>query len=124
VIDGDDDPDVALIARPAATARGRVVDEDGKPWASLDVFAVVEVGLPAVGRDRAPGAGQMVLTDADGRFTAAGLPVGATCRFWSYAPGTNHEASHRVLVKDARSLEVPPLVIDRLRPPPALPGRR
>ena len=73
VIDGDDDQDVALIARPAATARGRVVDEDGKPWASLDVYAVVEVGLPAVGRDRAPGAGQTVLTDDDGRFTAAGL---------------------------------------------------
>ncbi len=124
VIDGDDDPDIALIARPAATARGRVVDENGKPWASLDVYAVVEVGLPAIGRDRAPGAGQMVLTDDDGRFTAAGLPVGTTCRFWSYAPGTNREASHRALVKDTRPFEVPPLVIDRPQPLPASPGRR
>ncbi len=116
VIDGDDDQDVALIARPAATARGRVVDEDGKPWASLDVYAVVEVGLPAVGRDRPPGAGQMVLTDDDGRFTASGLPVGTTCRFWSYAPGTNSEASHRTLVKAARPFEIPPLVIRRPGP--------
>ncbi len=54
VIAGDDDQDINLLVRPAATARGRVVDENGKPWAAVNVYCVVEVGLPAVGRDGAP----------------------------------------------------------------------
>jgi hypothetical protein len=115
VIDEDDDREVTLVARPAATARGRVVDENGKPWASLDVYYVVEAGLPAVGRDGPPGAGQSVTTDDDGRFTAAGLPVGATCDFRAYAPGASNMASRRMEVTEPRPFEVAPLVIPRGR---------
>ncbi len=49
---------------------------------------LVEVGLPAVGRDGPPGAGQMVLTDQDGRFTAPGLPPGSPGRLQSRWPGS------------------------------------
>jgi hypothetical protein len=115
VIDGDDDRELDLVARPAATARGRVVDEDGKPWASIDVYCVVEAGLPSVGRDKPPGAGQSVTTDGDGRFTASGLPVGATCRFWTFGPGARDDPSHRIDIKDTRPLDVPPLIMPRRR---------
>jgi RNA polymerase sigma factor (sigma-70 family) len=124
VIGGDHDGEVTLVAQPAATARGRVVDEDGKPWASVDVYYVVEVGLPAVGRDGPPGAGQSVTTDDDGRFTAPGLPVGATCRFWTYAPGARDDPSRRIEIEDTGPLEVPPLVIRRPRPPDLKPVPR
>jgi RNA polymerase sigma factor (sigma-70 family) len=116
VIDGDDDREINLVARPATTARGRVVDEHGKPWAGVDVYCVVEAGLPARGRDGPPGAGQSVTTDDDGRFAASGLPVGATCHFRADASGAGSTQSGRIEVKDARPIEVPPLVIDRPRP--------
>jgi RNA polymerase sigma factor (sigma-70 family) len=124
VIGGDHDGEVTLVAQPAATARGRVVDEDGKPWVGIDVYCVVEVGLPAVGRDGPPGAGQSVTTDGDGRFTALGLPVGATCRVRAYAPDLGDSPSHRIEVKDTRPLNLPPMVINRPRPADPKPGPR
>jgi len=47
VVDGAEDSEKTLVARPAVTARGRVVDGIGKPCASVDVSYVVEVDLPA-----------------------------------------------------------------------------
>jgi protocatechuate 3,4-dioxygenase beta subunit len=117
VVAAGDDREVTLIARTAAIARGRVLDETGKPWASADVGCHVEVGLPAVGRDGAPGAGQLFRTDDDGRFTAPGLPVGAICNFWATATGARNMPTRRIEVKDTRPIEVPPLVIERPRPP-------
>ncbi len=124
VIAGDDDRELTLVAGPAATARGRVVDETGKPWASINVGSHVEVGLPAVGRNGRPGAGELLLTDDDGRFTAKGLPVGATCGFWASAPGAGSTPSHRVVIENTRPFELPPLVIDRPRPRESKPGPR
>jgi hypothetical protein len=115
VIGGDHDGEVTLVAQPAATARGRVVDENGKPWASIEVSCVVEVGLPAVGRDEPPGAGESVTTDDDGRFTARGLLVGSTCHFWTSAPGGSQAMPRRIEVKDNRPFEIAPLVIPRGR---------
>jgi hypothetical protein len=113
VIDGDDDREWPLVAQPATIARGRVVDEEGKPWASVNVTYAVDVGLPAVGRDEPPGAVQSVLTDADGRFTAPGLPIGTSCQFRAYAPAGRDAPVLRVEVRDARPIDVPPLVIKR-----------
>jgi hypothetical protein len=124
VAGGEDDREITLIARSAATARGRVVDEAGRPWASVDVFYVVEAGLPAVGRDGPPGAGQRVRTDDDGRFTALGLPVGTPCRISAHAPGAGRPPARRIEVKDARPVEVPPFIIDRPRPAATKPGPR
>ena len=45
-VDDKDDREVAIVAGPAATARGRVVDENGKPWASATVAYHVEIGPP------------------------------------------------------------------------------
>jgi RNA polymerase sigma factor (sigma-70 family) len=120
VIDGKDAPQVTIVARPAATARGRVVDEDGKPWASVNIRYSVEVGLPAVGVSLPPGADQVILTDDDGRFTATGLPVGTKCYVYAYYATASNHPSRRIEVKDTRPFEVPPLVMDR---PGHLPDR-
>ena len=80
-VDDKDDREVAIIAGPAATARGRVVDEDGKPWASGNVAYYVEIGPPGAGMVAPVAATQVVLTDDDGRFIAPGLPVGTTVLF-------------------------------------------
>ncbi len=76
VVDGQGDREVAIIAGPAATARGRVVDEDGKPWVSGNVVYYR-------GTRRRPQVRQEVLTDDDGRYVASGLPVGTRCSFYS-----------------------------------------
>jgi hypothetical protein len=120
VVDGKDTPQVTIVARPAATARGRVVDEEGKPWASVNIRYSVEVGLPAVGVSLPPGADQVILTDDDGRFTAPGLPVGTKCYVYAYYTTASNHPSRRIEVKDTRPFEVPPLVMDR---PGHLPDR-
>ena len=35
-----------IVAVPAASARGRVLDSNGKPWASVNVVYYAEVGPP------------------------------------------------------------------------------
>ena len=66
---------------PCAVARGRVVDEDGKPVAELPVNVTVDKvdksdnwHRPLVG----------TVTDKDGRFEAV-LAPGTTCRVWHYS---------------------------------------
>jgi hypothetical protein len=126
IIGGDDERERPIIARPATTARGRVIDDKGQPCAGASVAYVIDdadegqAGRPATGRDAPPGAVQSVLTDADGRFTALGLPIGATCEFRAFAPAGRDQAVRRIAVKDGQPIEVPPLI---LRRPPANPVR-
>ena len=81
----------SIVAGPAATARGRVVDEDGKPWASATVAYYVEIGPPGAGMVAPHAATQVVLTDDDGRFIAAGLPVGTRCYFYAHFPAAANQ---------------------------------
>ena len=120
VVDKVDDREFTIVAGPAATARGRVVDESGKPWASVNVTYTVVVAFDGADTKEAY-ARQVVLTDDDGRFTAPGLPVGTRCYFSAQAPGASNVPSRRIEVKDARPFEIPPLVIDRPRPRPPVP---
>ncbi len=113
VADDKDDRDLTIVAGPATTARGRVVDENGKPFVSINVNYYVEVGRASIC--------QMVLTDDDGRFIAPGLPARTRCNFYAYHLGAQHQPSRRMEVKDVRPFEVPPLVIDRPVPLPASP---
>jgi hypothetical protein len=116
VVDNPEGHEVAIVARPATTAHGRVVDQNGKPWASTNVVYYVEVDSARIRQE--------VLTDADGRFTAPGLPVGTKCDFYAYAPGASNCPSRSMEVKDAQPFEVPPLVVDRPRPLSTAPGPR
>jgi hypothetical protein len=116
VVVDKDDREITIVTGPATTARGRVVDENGKPWASVNVVYSVEVGSASLS--------QVVLTGDDGRFTAPGLPAGTNCDFSVDSPGAANRPPRRMEVKDAHPLEVPPLVIDRPRPLPAAPGPR
>jgi hypothetical protein len=101
------------VARPATTARGRVVDQDGKPWASINVVYWTDVGLPADGRDGPPGAVQSVITDADGRFTAPGLPIGRRCVFQAYSPKGRENTAVRASVEDGQAVALAPMVLRR-----------
>ncbi len=83
-VDTQEAREIVIVARPAATARGRVVDEKGKPWASLNVSYCC--GIRVADNDlRFPG--QVLVTDGEGRFEAPGLPTGLTCTFYAYHPG-------------------------------------
>ncbi len=106
-----EDREITVIAGPATTARGRVVDEHGKPWAAVKVGYSVEVGPAAVRQD--------VLTDNDGRYTAPGLPARSKCYFYVDDHLGQNQPSRRIEVKDAQPLEVPPLVMDQPLPLPA-----
>ncbi len=123
VVEDKDDRDLTIVVGPAATARGRVVDEKGKPWVSVTVDCTVEVGSGSISLH--------VLTDDDGRFTAPGLPPGSTCLFDVFFPGirddltprfeVKFDPTPRVEVKDAQPYEVPPIVVRRPIPLPVSP---
>jgi Carboxypeptidase regulatory-like domain len=113
VVEDKDDRELTIVAGPATTARGRVVDENGKPWASVRVIYVVNVGSGAISL--------RVLTDDDGRFSAPGVPAGIKCEFYAYYPGVQDQPYRRIEVKDAQPFEVPVLVMDRPIPLPPSP---
>jgi hypothetical protein len=104
-----------VVIRPAATARGRVVDKDGRPWASTKISYVCTIFFES-GRDPACPI-QLVRTDADGRFTAPGLPVGLGCYIIASGSDPNLTQIQEFDVNDARPIDVPPLVVDRHRAP-------
>jgi len=78
------DGQVILAARPAAVARGRVVDGDSKPYAHVRVaYGLVPGNEAADGFD---GALQWVSTDNEGRINTRGLPIGARCDVFAIHP--------------------------------------
>jgi RNA polymerase sigma factor (sigma-70 family) len=70
-IKGDDNGTVVVRLRPAASARGRLLKDDGRPWPHVEVpmYCVLKQ-RPGWAFDHAP---QKVRTDAEGRFRADGL---------------------------------------------------
>jgi hypothetical protein len=111
-----------IVVLPAATTRGRVVDEAGKPWAAVNVSDSLTIFIE---KDRGRAAPeQVVLIDDQGRFTAVGLPAGLRCYFYASAPEGTNRPSRYMDVKDAHRFDVPPLVVDRPRPLPTSAGIR
>ncbi len=115
-IDENEDGEVAIVAQPAALARGRVVDAAGKPAAGVSVvygsYGVVD-GLPG-GAGGPAGAGQSATTDQDGRFLAAGLLLDARCRLFAYrSDGSSQSVEQSFLVKDIKPIDLGDIVLRR-----------
>ena len=84
VIAGEDRDEATIVANPAASASGRIVDGAGKPRAGVTVSYFLLISPEG---DEPPiGAGQSTVTDADGRFAAAGLLPGTRCKFFASDP--------------------------------------
>jgi DNA-directed RNA polymerase specialized sigma24 family protein/protocatechuate 3,4-dioxygenase beta subunit len=71
-----DREEVELHLTPSAVARGRVVDAEGKPVAGARVFLGWGLAPPEDKINYGPMSAR-TLTDAEGRYTFEGLPVGA-----------------------------------------------
>jgi RNA polymerase sigma factor (sigma-70 family) len=70
-IKGDDHGPVVVRLQPAASVRGRLLKDDGRPWPHVEVPAyLVLKQRPGWAIDHAP---QKVRTDAEGRFRIDGL---------------------------------------------------
>ena len=106
----DYDTEVTVVAYPAATARGRVVDSSGKPLAKVQVHYAVTLELIAV--DGPTGAGQSVETDDQGRFNAPGLLPGVGGRIFASGPAGGNSREHRFTVKGTGPIDVGDIVLD------------
>jgi RNA polymerase sigma factor (sigma-70 family) len=81
VMADEDRDEVTIVAAPATSARGRIVDASGKSRAGVTVHYAI---LISPGGDNPPvAAGDSTVTDADGRFTAVGLLPGTRCRLFA-----------------------------------------
>lgn len=79
---------VIVRLAPAATARGRLVDQNGEPVARATLVGKGLVRPVASAEIAQSGsADPMPRTDSDGRFELAGLVPGETYRFYFSGPG-------------------------------------
>ena len=106
----DDVTEVVIVARPAAIARGRVVDSSGKPRVGMQVYyaSLLHIAFP----DALAGESQSVETDEQGRFSALGLLVGAQCNLSASDPAGGNSRDHTFDVKDTKTLELGDIVLD------------
>ncbi len=121
VYNREDAGEPTVVAAPSAIARGRVVDEHGKPWASLVVRYSIKAGPQDPNKVPLPAIIQEVLADDEGRFMVPGLPVGTFCIVYANPPGGTDVSSHQFEVKDAQPIDLAPLVVKRADPMPSVP---
>jgi hypothetical protein len=71
---GADDDNATLTLRPAATAQGRVVDNDGKPCLNYTITCIMQAG------DDKTWARTSTYSGVGGLFSLPGIPLGVSCR--------------------------------------------
>jgi Carboxypeptidase regulatory-like domain len=106
----DDENEVTIVAKPAATVRGRVVDSTGKPRAGVTVICGMYPHFEAA--DGPGGAGQTTVTNAEGQFAIPGLLVGATCKLFAYNHDGSTSSDHRFAVNNTTPIDVGAIVLD------------
>ena len=110
VVSDEGDSDITIVVRPAAIARGRVVDASGKSWANVRV--AYSISTERENADATAGAGLSLFTDELGRFTVPGLFVGARCKLFASLPGElGSSPSKQFDVKDTRPIELGDVVL-------------
>ena len=110
IMNEDADTHVTVVARPAAIARGRVVDRSGVPFSDTRVaYSISDGPENAITK---PFAGFPLVTDLEGRFTVPGLFIGARCVVYAIHPaGGGLSSTKEFKVKDARQIEVGDVVL-------------
>jgi hypothetical protein len=106
----DDDTEITIVAIPAATAHGQVVDSSGRPRAGMCVNYAMLIDFEGV--DVPVGVGQTIETDDRGRFTAPGLLIGSRCKLFAYDPAGGNSPDQTFGVKDTRPIDVGKIVLD------------
>jgi Carboxypeptidase regulatory-like domain len=110
VVSGEGDSDVTIVARPAAIARGRVVDGSGTPYGNARV--AYSVSTERENAHAIAGAGSSLLTDDLGRFTVPGLFVGARCKLYAIHPtGGGSSPTKSFHVKDTQPIDLGDVVL-------------
>jgi hypothetical protein len=110
-----DDEDVRIPVAPAAAIRGRITDPNGNPFAGTSVYCRIVVDPP--GKAELKGlplpSSRYVQTDADGRYTFAGIPVNTRCTLLSRLKigDTWHQASGDVAVTQPGPISAPDLML-------------
>ena len=93
----------------------------GKPRARVHVHPFQLLQLEGI--NGPAGAGQMVNTDDEGRFTILGLVIGARCKLFASNPDGGNSAEQTFAVKDTQPVDIGSIVLDprcavnRHRPP-------
>lgn len=106
----DDDAEVTIVAKHAATARGQIVDSAGKPRSGVNVICGISVDLEGV--ESTAGVGLATVSDSEGRFTVPGLPVGARCRLYAANGDAGNSSDRNFLVKDTGPIDIGSIVLD------------
>ena len=102
--------EVAVVARPAANAYGRVVDRAGLPFGNARVAC--SVSLDSADPEAAASSTVIQVTDNRGGFKVPGLFVGARCTLYAIHPGGHgHSPSKSFDVKDAQPIDVGEVVL-------------
>jgi hypothetical protein len=107
---GEDRGEAAIVAAPAASASGRVVDGAGRPRAGVTVSYFLLVSPE--GQEPPIVVGQTVETDADGRFVASGLLPGTRCRLFATDPGGGNSDDRRFDVGGPGPIDLGAIVLD------------
>ena len=105
-----DQTDVEITLTPASTARGRVVDQDGKPLAGVRVQLGWGPEPPEDKLNYGP-FHQQLRTGADGRFATGPLPLGAHACV-QVVQSNNHVKGRNFRVDDAVPVDVDDIVLD------------
>ena len=117
---GEDDMDIRVPISAAATVSGRMTRPDGKPFAEQSVSCRIAVDPPNQAKVQGfpPGIVRRVLTDAEGRFTFAGIPVGTRCTVAGNLKigETSHRGSADIVATKPGSIARPDLVLHRWEP--------
>jgi protocatechuate 3,4-dioxygenase beta subunit len=118
---GEDAKDVTIPVQPLGSARGRLVDPDGKPLAGREIVYGVHVGDENSGW--VTSFGGKTKTDKDGHFALSDLIVGQRYHISVTVGEDTWRTVGQVNVKDAKPVSLGNLVLAPPRKPPTLDER-
>jgi len=122
-----DDKDARVPISAAASIHGRITYEDGKPFAEKNAGCRIVADPPnqAEVKEFPPTIFRRMMTDAEGRYTVAGIPVGTRCTLRSSLRVGEawHLDSVDLAVTKPGPISAPDLVLKPQQPAKQAPGK-
>jgi len=122
-----DDKDARVPVAAAASIHGRITHQDGQPIAEKDVICRIVADPPnqAEVKEFPPTIFRRMMTDVDGRYTVAGIPVGTRCTLRASVRigGTWHSDSADITVTKPGPISAPDLVLKPQQQAKQAPGK-